>query len=218
MSNYPNTTTIDLGSSLFPKHFTSIHWKETESERESIIKIDDIKDITIPNTEKLYAGAATAGASITLSPSAPLSKQTVISLAISTVLAAFVSTWINAYFFLTLFLGLGIINLITSVIFDANISFKKKIQTFGMDLFYVGVLMTITDILLNKIKIPFLDTQSFYIGTFAFLMSINYIILTSKRCYHLTSLSGSTTLVNLAKSFKFAKDKFIELQEKDATK
>src|SRR5579872_2751847 len=122
MSNYPNTTAIDLGSSLFPNHLTSIPWKEAENKRESIIRIDDIKDITISNPEKLYTGVATIGASITLSPSTPLTKQTIISLAISTVLAAFVSTWINAYFFLTLFLGLGIINLITSIIFDTNLS------------------------------------------------------------------------------------------------
>jgi hypothetical protein len=130
----------------------------------------------------------------------------------------FLSVWHSSAFYLCIFLAFNLLNLLSSIIFDKRIALRKKITTFGADLFYVGVLATVVDILLNRIKIPFIDTHSFYISFIATLMTLNYIILISQRVYHLTSISKAKTAKNILQAVKNGVEDFKNMQQEDARK
>lgn len=219
MSTYPNTTELYWNQPTvvaLPNYQATSNF-DIKVDKDQVIRIDDFSDVeTTSESKPLYTTIATNGALLSAKSTLKLNKETFVSIAGSAILSAFLSTWIQAETFLSLFLGLSLINIITSIIFDQSLSFKNKITSFGMDLFYVGIVMGLADILLNLIKIPFIDSEGFYVGTMAFLFSINYILLISKRLYPLTTLSGSKTVMNLAKVFKEGVDKFKELQEEDS--
>lgn len=221
MSTYPTVTSFDWNKPIFPVSGTYFPTVKEEEEKSEIITIDDIYDVdtVITCTEKSInsSNALTSlSALLGITPSITLNKNLTINLIISTLISAVISTWVSASFYLSVFLVFNFINLISSIFLDKKNTLRTKITTFGADLFFVGVLATMTDILLNRIKIPFVDTNSFYVGLLATLMSINYIVLISKRGYHLTSISKGNTVINIMKAISKGIDNFRELQEDDA--
>lgn len=185
---------------LYPAATTSVPVEDREEDQKRItptlIELEDIKDISETVSSDIRIWRLNFLNLIGLIPDSSVFSSWERKLIAASIVTAITSAWITNSYYLSFFAILNIVNFLTSMIWDKQISFREKISRFVADFVLITIVATLVQVLLGSISVPFTKIGISPLNIAAVYMIVHYIYLITKRLIPASSVLQTKTLTN----------------------